>query len=270
MAKAGAVLKAGAVVADVEGHGPPVLLLHGQPGRAADWAAVRRLLSPSFLVVAPDRPGWGRTGGRAGDFADNAAAAAALLDRLEVDRATVVGHSWGGGVALEMAGRYPDRVAGLVLVASVAPGDAIGLVDRALALRPLGDVASLATLGIAARALSVPTLRRRVDGLLPTGWRHTFAQDSPDLDAWRSFAVEQRAFVGQIDAMADHLADIAAPTLVLAGTADRVVGPRAAALLASAIPGSVLRLVAGAGHALHWDHPDRVAAAVVDITALAS
>jgi pimeloyl-ACP methyl ester carboxylesterase len=79
------------------GSGPAALLLHGQPGTAAHWGPVTRRLRGRMRVIAPDRPGYGRTGGRAMGFGENAEAAVALLDRLEVESAVVAGHSWGAG-----------------------------------------------------------------------------------------------------------------------------------------------------------------------------
>ncbi|MGH9095063.1 MAG: alpha/beta fold hydrolase, partial [Acidimicrobiales bacterium] len=116
----------GSLVADDAGSGPVVLLLHGQPGRARDWHRVQARLTDSCRVLIPDRLGYGRTGGRAAGFAANADACLALLDRLGVDRAVVAGHSWAGAVALALAEHHRDRVAGLALVASVAPGEVPG------------------------------------------------------------------------------------------------------------------------------------------------
>src|SRR5258706_4012010 len=122
-----------------EGEGPPVLLLHGQPGWRHDWDEVVPLLVPDHRVIVPDRPGYGRTGGDAVGIAENADRAVALLDRLGVEQATVAGHSWGGGVALAMAQRHPSRVNGLVLVASIGVLAALGPLDRVLAAPISGE-----------------------------------------------------------------------------------------------------------------------------------
>src|SRR4051794_20061292 len=83
--------------------GPGGVLVHGQPGSAADWAPVRQLLEDDFTVLVPDRPGYGRTGGSAIGFGANADAIVELLDRHGIPSATIVGHSWGGGVAIALA-----------------------------------------------------------------------------------------------------------------------------------------------------------------------
>jgi pimeloyl-ACP methyl ester carboxylesterase len=256
-----------ALVADVEGHGPAVVLLHGQPGRAGNWHRVTALLNGRYTTIAPDRLGYGRTGGPSGDFVANAAATVALLDSLGVERAVVVGHSWAGAVALQLAVSAAERISGLVLVASVAPGDPIGRLDRMLATRPLGEVAARATLGIAGRALAVPSLRRAVSRALPSGPAELVADARPSRNSWRSFAAEQRVYVEHIDDLADDLAGITAPTRVVVGTSDRVVHPEAGALLAGRIPGAVLLTVPRAGHLLPWDHPESVEQAVDAVAA---
>src|SRR5207253_1338960 len=142
------------------GEGPAVVLIHGQPGSGADWSRVVERLQDDFRVVTPDRPGYGDTGGPAGGMVDNADAIVSLLDRLDIEAATVVGHSWGGGVALLLAHRHPDRVRGLVLVASIGPLFRPSPLDRLLALPALGPVLTVGGLRLLSRALLLPHLRR--------------------------------------------------------------------------------------------------------------
>jgi pimeloyl-ACP methyl ester carboxylesterase len=144
----------------VIGTGPPVVLLHGQPGSGTDWILVARRLATDFEVVTPDRPGWGRTGGPAGGFARNAEAVVELLDRLGRERVIVAGHSWAGGVALALALDHADRVAGVVLVASVAPGQPVSLGDRALGAPGIGDIVVPAAFGFLGRVLTLSPARR--------------------------------------------------------------------------------------------------------------
>src|SRR5437773_2249654 len=81
-----------------------VVLLHGQPGHGSVWARVGDLLARrGRYALAVDRPGYGCTGGPAAGFVENAAAVVDLLDRHGIDRATIVAHSWAGGIALALA-----------------------------------------------------------------------------------------------------------------------------------------------------------------------
>lgn len=250
------------------GSGPAVVLLHGQPGSRADWDPVASLLSSDFRVIVPDRPGYGDTGGRARGIAGNADAVARLLDRLEIDRATVVGHSWGGAPALAFANRHPERVHGLVLVSSVAPSEPIGRFDRFLALPVLGPITSLFGFRVMARALGVGHLRRaiqrRMNGTtdeilaaLAESWRTG--------DVWRSFVVEQRALRDELPALGDAVGTIGARTAVVVGDADRVVPPSAGEALAGAIPRARLVTLEGAGHLLPQEDPERLAAVIADV-----
>jgi pimeloyl-ACP methyl ester carboxylesterase len=253
------------LVADVEGSGPAVVLLHGQPGTAADWAPVARLLRSSHTVVVPDRLGYGRTGGPAGGFKANADAVLRLLDGLAVERAVVVGHSWGGGVALALVEDRPDRVAGAVLLATVVPDEPIGRLDRLLAVPAVGSAVTAVALGLAGRALTLPRVRQAVermlrgtteDGLLAVAesWRQG--------ESWRSFVVEQRALVEELGRLGPGLAGIALPVIIMTGSADRIVPPSAGGRLAAAIPGAELIRLEGAGHLLTHERPEEVAAAV--------
>jgi len=94
------------------------LLLHGQPGGAADWDGVRSALDGRATALAIDRPGWdGET--RAQDLAGNARAALAALDAHGIERAVVVGHSLGAAIAAWLAVHHGERVSALVLAASL-------------------------------------------------------------------------------------------------------------------------------------------------------
>jgi len=259
------------LVADVAGQGPPVVLLHGQPGTSADWSATVPLLTPRFLVIAPDRPGYGRTGGPAGDFDTNADAVAALLDRLGQRRVVVVGHSFGGGVALRLAQRHPDRVAGLVLVASISPDHPPGWGDRLLASGP--GAAAASSLGRAgSRLLASGPVWRRLRATLPSSARQALAAilaRSDPADVWRSFSVEQRAYVSGRSALARDLCRIGCPSVVLAGEDDRTVPLPVALALAEGLRDAAVVRVPDAGHLLPHEAPGEVAAAVASVASRA-
>jgi pimeloyl-ACP methyl ester carboxylesterase len=257
--------------ADIRGSGPPVVLLHGQPGSSADWAAVTTRLEDRFTVVIPDRPGYGQTAGQARGFRDNADAVGSLLDRLDIRRATIAGHSWSGGVAIAMAERAPHRVVGLVLVASVSPLEPLGPLDRALAIAPVGAMVA-ASLNLTGRVLSLRPVRQllapRLLGAsddaviaLASAWRRA--------DIGRSFLIEQRSLADELPRLAAGLGDIAAPADVLVGEADRIVPAHAGARLAAALPRGRLIRLPGAGHLLPRQQPDAIVAAIDEITSSA-
>jgi pimeloyl-ACP methyl ester carboxylesterase len=253
------------LVADVRGAGRAVVLLHGQPGSARDWRLVATDLARDHRVIVPDRLGYGLTGGRAAGFAANANAVIRLLGSLDETSALVVGHSWAGGIAIELALDYPGSVGGLALVCSVAPGDPPGRLDRLLALPLLGTALAATTLSTAGGVLSWGPTRAFADWRLRGRSEEHLAALTRDWRrraTWTSFAVEQRALVHELPAMAPRLARIVTPTIVLAGSLDRVVTAAAARRLAGAIPGAVLEVVAGGGHLLPQLQPGTVASAI--------
>ena len=144
------------------------MLLHGQPGSGADWQQVAGLLPPALNVVALDRPGYGASRQLAGGFAYGARAVLAELDARGIRQAVLVGHSYGGGVALSVAQLAPERVEALVLLASVGPGCLTGW-DRLLAAPVTGEVCAVTAWSLTpwlARA-RLAALAGRAGGPLP-------------------------------------------------------------------------------------------------------
>ncbi len=263
------------LVAVIEGSGPPVVLLHGQPGTAVDWHRVAPLLSDRFTVIAPDRPGYGRTGGMAANFRENAVAVADLLDDLAVERAVIVGYSWAGGCALAFAKLFPARTAGLVLAASVGPGERFRWEDRILAAPMVGEVLASLALGVAGPMVSSRMVQRLADRHLASRAREAVSvlrgltTRTGGTRVWRSFVIEQRVLLRETEGLAPGLATITVPTAVINGSADHLVPPPVADRLAAAIPGAVHTIIAGAHHLLLLEQPEAVAVAVRQVAAVA-
>src|ERR1700712_1587714 len=122
------------------GPAPVVVLLHGQPGTAADWYRVVPLLSPDHRVIAVDRPGYCGEPSEARDWAGNADALLAMLDDLGLAKGVLVAGSGGGGVAVGAPRRAPERISGIVFVAAVGGTGAITWLDRLIAWRPISAI----------------------------------------------------------------------------------------------------------------------------------
>src|SRR5271154_7188478 len=118
------------------GSGPALLLIHGMGGSRESWKDVIALLAREHTVIAPDLPGHGASAPGAGDYSIGALAAGLrdLLVALGHDRATLVGHSLGGGIAMQFAYQFPETIERLVLVSSGGLGSEVGPVLRAAAL----------------------------------------------------------------------------------------------------------------------------------------
>jgi len=251
-----------ALHAKVLGDGPPVLLLHGQPGNASDWEAVGEDLAKDHMVVAPDRPGYGLTGGSAVGFRDNALAIAELLRRLEIDGAVVAGHSWGGGVALQLAVDSPQHVRGLVLVCSIAPGEPLGRLDRLLARPILGKALVALSLSTAGKLLSWGPARALAGRRF--GWQRleAIALSWRSRSTWSSFTTEQRALVYELPGLSSAVRSIRAPAVVMVGSADKLVPPEVGRRLSASLQSATFKVIPAAGHLLPQLYPKEVADAV--------
>jgi pimeloyl-ACP methyl ester carboxylesterase len=252
------------------GRGPSVLAVHGQPGLASDWDSVSPHLVGDHRVLAPDRPGYGHSEGEALGMAANAEVLADMLLERGAAPATVIGHSYGGGIALLMAARRPEVVGGLVLVASVGRADSVKMADHVLALPWAGE--ALAVTGLAAFGKVLPRLRD-LAGHVPgrrLAWVEASLPDRRFMEVasvfgrqiWRSFVVEQRALVREIGDVEAALPRVGVPTVVMAGTWDVVVPPAVATSIAAAVPGAELMVLVRTGHFVPRDAPLVVADAV--------
>jgi pimeloyl-ACP methyl ester carboxylesterase len=267
------VLHGHTVAYRAEGSGPVLVLVHGMAGSSSTWRYVLPRLAEHFTVVAPDLPGHGRSAKPRGDYSLGALATSVrdLLVALGHDRATLVGQSLGGGVAMQFAYQFPERSERLVLVSSGGLGKEVALLLRALALPgaeyvlPLACTTWLHDVGVslAGRLASV--------GLRP----------SPHLrEIWASFgsladAETRTAFLQTLRSVVDqtgqrvsatdrlHLA-AHVPTLIVWGAKDRIIPVEQAYSTHELIPGSRLEIFERSDHFPHCEEPERFADVVCD------
>jgi pimeloyl-ACP methyl ester carboxylesterase len=248
------------------GAGPVLLLIHGMAGSATTWRQVMPGLSRKFTVVAPDLLGHGRSDKPAGDYSLGAFASTLrdLLVALGHERATVVGQSLGGGVAMQLAYQYPERCERLVLVGSGGLGREVNPILRGLSLPGSAAVLRLACAApIRGGIESVGHLAARI-GLRPAPvvaeiWR-SYASLSDDATR-RAFLSTLRAVIdprGQAVSAANRL-HLAAemPTLIIWGDADPIIPVEHAHAAHASIPGSRLEIFEGVGHYPHCEAPER-------------
>jgi pimeloyl-ACP methyl ester carboxylesterase len=242
-----------------------------------DWDPVAERLS-GYRLVVPDRPGYGRSTGDAIGMGDNAEAMAQLLVERRAAPAVVVGHSYGGGIAILLAARHPELVSGLVLVGSVGRADSVNGLDRVLALPVVGEAFSAA--GLFALGHVLPRVRRVAGerGHSTFEWLRASLPDARYVDVssrfgrrvWRSFVSEQRTLLREIGAVEDALKAVRTSTVVISGSWDLVVPPSVSASVAATIACAELVTVARVGHFVPRDAPDVVAAAVRRVVARTS
>jgi pimeloyl-ACP methyl ester carboxylesterase len=250
--------------AQLEGSGPVVVLLHGQPGGSRDWALVRPLLR-GVATLAPDRPGYDGTKPRG--FLENAKAVVDLLDQHGIERAVICGYSWGGGVALATALIAPERVAGLTLIASVGTSGAYTMADRLLATWPVHWVFET-VMRLGGPRLTGFSSRATGSVLLHRGERHMRQglQEARRGPHWRSFHREQQALISETGEIENRLGRIAAPAVLLGGTRDTAVPLTAVRALGAALPAATVREV-DAGHLLTLEAPQAIADAIQETVA---
>ncbi len=253
--------------------GPVLLLVHGMAGSSDTWLRCIDDLSRNHRVVAPDLVGHGVSDKPRGDYSLGAQASTLrdLLAALGHDRATVVGQSLGGGIAMQFAYQYPERVERLVLVSAGGLGDDVAFVLRALTAPGVDLVLPVAFQSV---------VRTGVETV--TGWfGHLGLRPSPaTVEVWRSYTslidgATRRAFLhtlrsvvdvrGQRVSAADRL-HLAAhiPTLIIWGDADPIIPVSHAHTAADLMPGSELVIMEDVGHYPHCERPRRFAELVSD------
>lgn len=246
------------------GAGPPLVLLMGLGVNCRGWDAQTPALASRFRTVVLDNRGIGRSGKPDGPYrtAQMARDTLALMDALGVARAHVVGISMGGMIAQEVALAAPERVEKLVLCCTYARAE-----------RDLVEGAGKGAFGARPEEIADLTREQLFERMLPYLFTPAFIEreraNFGDRFApmWKGFSM--RGFLGQMGAVFTHdaldrLGAVRAPTLVMTGTADRLVAPRHSDTLAAAIPGARLRRFDGASHGFNFEIPDEFNAAVLD------
>jgi len=255
------------------GEGPTVLLIHGIAGSSTTWRAVMPALAEHYTVIAPDLLGHGQSAKPRGDYSLGAYASGIrdLLTVLEKERVTLVGHSLGGGVAMQFAYQFPEWAERLVLVASGGLGKEVSPLLKEVTLPGAEYVLPLLLHPRIREAAEWPgTVAKRV------GW-HPGVNLT---EVWRSYTTltdrhAQMAFVNTVRSVIDvagqrvsahdrlYLAS-AVPTLIVWGDHDRIIPVAHAYRAAEAIPGARLEILEGAGHFLPWRDADRFLAVLED------
>lgn len=248
---------------------PPVVLVHGLPGTADDFDRVTPLLAASgHRTIALDRPGYGFSEGGYHPLEEQLDALDGLLDQLAIERAVVVGHSYGGTLALAYAARRPERVRGLVLVDAAAAGQRTDAMGRAEARMtqflslPVVEPLAYATFGQALLRASAARGAEEAfapDPVDPAYERRMLAvtMQQSDLDA---LAGERLAADGVMEELDRQLPSIGTPAVVIQGDGDELVKPEIGRRLARELPRARYVEVPG-GHMVPLVHPEVVAQA---------
>lgn len=247
------------------GSGPVLVMIHGIAGSSGTWVPIMPLLAERYTVIAPDLLGHGESAKPRGDYSLGAYASGIrdLLGVLGHERATVVGHSLGGGVAMQFAYQFPQMAERLVLVCSGGLGKEVSPLLRALSLP--GTEYLLPAI-LAPQIHSVVGTVGRVFG------RFGLRADPFMGEVWNAWSRltdvrAQRAFIHTIRAVIDiagqrvsardrlYLAN-EIPTMIVWGDRDQVIPVSHAYVAHDLMPGSRLEIVENAGHFLPIERPE--------------
>lgn len=247
------------------GRGPDVVLIHGSDGVMHDWplSPLWAPLTARVRATAYDRPGHGYTPVPAGEAVTldlNVRLLRQMLRALGLRRPVLLGHSYGASVALLYALRHPDEVGGLLLFSPTAyPAPRL--------TNPLANLIQLPPLRFALlHWLLLPVGRVVVEleggrafhpAPIPDAWRRLMLHLSRRASQVLALAQENRTIGAELAQLSKAYGRLRMPVTVVAGDQDRLTPAHLHARpLARALPGARLIRVLGAGHQLHWTHPE--------------
>ena len=247
---------------EIDGTGPPLLLIAGMVSDSASWLPLMPLLSDHFTVIRPDNRTTGRTTpwDASISMAHYADDCAALLDHLSVSRAHVLGHSMGGLIALQLATTHPNSIQSITLAAS-AP------------IRMARNTALFSALADIRQSDAAPDTWLRA--FFPWLFAPAVFEDAAAIDAAAEaalnypFAQTQQAMRHQLNALRDYdptTVDIHHPVQALLAENDLLIPIALAQPALTRLPVLNTHIVPNAGHSIHWDAPEHVASHVLTFT----
>lgn len=260
------------------GSGEALLLIHGMAGSSETWRAVIPQLSKKYRVVAPDLLGHGQSAKPRGDYSLGAFAVwlRDLLDELGITRATIVGQSLGGGVAMQFVYQHPDYCQRLILISSGGLGPDVGWTLRLLS----APGAELFLPVIAPR----PVLN--VGNKLRSWFSAAGIQSPRGAELWSAYsslsaADTRQAFLRTLRSVVDYRGQAVSalnrlhvrselPTMAIWGDKDQIIPVDHAYAAQAARPGSRLEVLEGVGHFPHVERPTEVVDLIDDFIATTS
>jgi pimeloyl-ACP methyl ester carboxylesterase len=264
MRESSLALSGGSIAYTIAGEGPALLLIHGLGGNRHTWRHLIDDLARTHTVIAPDLPGHGDSDPPAGDYSLGAHACAMrdLVLSLGHQRFSLIGHSLGGGIALQTAYQFPERLDRLILIGSGGLGAEVSVVLRAATLPGAEPViAALSTIPAVVTNLALAVLPKTLAGpdagLIATVLaglrgrkrRTAFLRTARSVIDWRGQAVSAQRQTNLLNGV---------PVLVIWGAKDSTIPPHHHRVFADLVPGSEALEIPGAGHYPHETNSDQV------------
>ena len=251
------------------------MLIHGNPGSCQDWSRLYVPISSRYQAVAFDRPGHGhseRPNHRPITVEVQAEMLRATLTQLGLERPIVVGHSWGGSLALVYALQFPDEISGAVLLAPAAyeSDDGVSFLSKLPGWPVIGDVLNfLFTPLLSAWLVRTDIAKAFAPDPVPKKYlRHVLAEwTRPKKVKW--YSVDDALLNESLPKFAERYPEINVPVVIVTGDADQIVpAEQNAERLYRALPQSHLNLLPKTGHQIPFTRPEAVLAAIDHIAAL--
>ena len=254
-------------------EGTAVILIHGHGGSVENWKLNINALAQNHRVYAMDLVGFGRSDKTSipDSFSCGAQFVNDFMEVQHIDRASLIGNSMGGGLTLQFAIQFPDKVEKLVLANAAGLGKELTLTLRLLTLPLIGEFLSKPS-----RKGTTRFLKECVydSALITDELVETFYQMSILPGAQKSFLSALRAganLCGQhadiIRSIVDNLASINVPTLILWGQQDRILPIAHAYVAQGRIPNAKLQILDRCGHLLQLEHPEEFNALLLEFLA---
>jgi len=259
------------VIYRIAGSGPPIVLIHGMLNSSSHWQSVALNLAGDYTVIAPDLIGHGDSAAPRGDYSLGAHAASIrdLLAAVGIERATVVGHSLGGGVAMQFFYQFPQRVERLVLISSGGLGHEVSPVLRTAALPGMSLLLSLTIHPRLLDVLRASGGRLRERGNTAGVYLQAIARALSPLEngeARGAFLHTLRSVIdvhGQRVSATDRLYLLESmPTMIVWGERDNTIPLAHGRKAHEAIPHSSFQTLPDAAHFPHLEDPDGLSEAL--------
>jgi pimeloyl-ACP methyl ester carboxylesterase len=254
----------------IKGNGRPVVLIHGNPGSCQDWSRLYTPLSARYQALAFDRPGHGHSDrpnhNGALTVEVQAKLLCAALDQLRVEQPILVGHSWGGALALVYAMLYPRDVAGLVLLAPAVyeSDDGVSFLSKLPAWPVIGDVMNfLFTPLIGAWLVRTDLAKAFSPDSVPKKYlRHSLSEwTRPKKVKW--YSIDDALLNTSLPKLSSDYSQVTVPTMILTGDSDQIVPAKENAYrLHEALPQSELIVLPRTGHQIPFTKPEAVVDAI--------